>query len=677
MLTDEELAEKLRAALHQCSGFDGDMNSQARKEAFDYYFQRPLDGDEDLKGRSNVVSGDLSAMVEATLAQMMEAYSGQQIGEFPPLGIEDEEQALLESEAVQYFVMGKENGFIQLTMAIKEALLCRNGQIVVEAQDRTERKTRKLSRVEPEAYAVLKEGPGVVDARYDAQKQELFLTTEREVREFVMQSLPGENFLYFKTWYKPDLEGIPICAVRHVESRAYLQSLGVPKEKVDQLRPYRQELIASNLTRNPNNETAAEIPVDKSQEQIEWFDVFVRLEVRDGVDELRRVRFGHREALVLDNKPWPFINIAAGTAIMNPHRFTGISLYDKLKQIQDIRTQLRRALLDNVNATSKNRTASLDGAANDDDLTDGRVNNNVRIKPVVDDVRRAIMAFQIPDTSGNILSNLESTGRERSEMGGSALDLQSAQMQIGGDRMGSQGLDRAYSVAEQLTASMMKTVSGTLIRSLFLVAHKVLREHFDEPLPIKRNGKWQYVTPSDWPERNEVIIKPGMSPGERQRKIAAMTDVINRQMMLAEQGMDEVLVDVEGFYRACMDLDRMAEIQNPEQYYVDPGSDQAKAALENKAKRAEEEKMTRAALMQQSFGMKQMELALNKFIHDSELQFKYFAELMSGEKVEAEQAGRAAIELLKTNRGANDGGRIEGSDGAGSAASGSREAAGE
>jgi hypothetical protein len=111
-------------------------------------------------------------------------------------------------------------------------------------------------------------------------------------------------------------------------------------------------------------------------------------------------------------------------------------------------------------------------------------------------------------------------------------------MQIGGDRMGSQGLEKAYSVAEQLSASMMKMLASTLIREVFLLAHRTLREYFDEPVPIKRNGKWQYVTPSDWPERHSVTIKPGMSPGERSRRVNAMTQVINSQLMLTDKGMD-------------------------------------------------------------------------------------------------------------------------------------------
>lgn len=644
-----EQAQKLKILLQQCHGFDGDEISEAREEALKYYFQRAR-GDEVI-GRSDVISGDVSAMVEATLAQMMEAFSGDRICDFDPLDSDDEDQAQLESEAVQYYVMGRENGFLELVAAIKEALLFRNAVVMVDAEDVKQRRVKRFGNVELESYAELAAQPDVVADEYDEDSGELYLTFERETREFKMQSVPLENFLYFSEWHKPTLEGIPVCAVRHVDTRANLQALGIKKSLVNQLTTHKADLKSESKARNPRDSKHATASYDNSQDLIEWFDVFVRQQASGGIDELRRIRFSYQDSVVLEDQPAPFLNLAAGTAILNPHRFTGISLFDKLKQSQDIRTQLRRALLDNVNATTKNRLAGLDGVVNEDDATDGRVNNLVRVKNLVPDVRQAIMALAVPDTSANILANLESTAKERSEMGGAALDLQTAQMQIGGDRMGSQGLDRAYSVAEQLSAAMMKTLASTLIRSIFLLAHRTLREYFDDELPIKRNGKWQFVKPSTWPERSSVTVKPGMSPGERTRRVSALSQVLDAQMMMADRGMDEVLVNLDSFNRALMDWARLSEVQHPEQYFLDPQSDEAQAAIRNKAKQRQEEKRQRAMLMQQSFGLEQLRTAFDKYKTDSELQFKYFAEILGAEKTEAEIAGRATVDLLKGKMG--------------------------
>lgn len=646
MPATDSLVQRLKTQLLACHGFDGDEISKAREQALNYYFQRAR-GDE-IVGRAAVVSGDVSAMVEATLAQMVDAFSSDRICEFEPESGEDEDQAQLESEAVQWFVMGRENGFLELIAAIKEALLLRNGVIKIDAEERTTRRVRRFGRVEPAAFAEMIARPGVVDHTYDQDTQELTLTIERTTREFRMQSVPLENFLYYSEWHCPHLDGIPFCAERHLDRRADLIELGFDKAKVEKLTAHRQDLKVESQARDPKNSKRIITGLDKSQDTVEWYECYARMQASNGADELHRIAFAFTDGVILEDVTVPFVRFAAGTAILNPHRFTGISLFDKLKQNQDIRTALRRALLDNVNTTTKNRLAYLDGVANVDDVSDGRPNGAIRVKNVVSDVRQGVMALQVPDTSANILANLESTARERAELGGAALDLQTAQMQIGGDRMGSQGLDRAYSVAEQLSASMMKTLAATLLRSVFLLAHATLREYFDDPVPIKRNGKWEQIVPSKWPERRALLIKPGMSPGERTRRTNALAQIIDAQMTLANKGMDEVLVNLPGFNRAMLDWARMAEVQNPEQYFVDPESAPAQQALASKKKQAAELDQQRKALMQQAIGLEQLRTAFEKYRTDAELQFKYWAEVLKAETKEAEIVGQATTELTRT-----------------------------
>lgn len=643
-MSERNAADNLRSLLQQCTGFEGDSEASDRETATDYYFMRPR-GDE-VVGRSDVVSGDLSAMVEATLAQMVEAFGSEQLFEFDPYGPEDEDQAKLEADAVQYF-LNKENTTIELMNAIKEILLYRNGVVCVDAVDRTIRRVKTLTNVEIEAIGELAAGDDVVSEDYDPETKDLTLTLETRTRELKIDSVSLENFVYHANWTKPTLEGIPVCAVRHISTRAELIAMGMPKAKVRKLGLYSESVKSESAARETHGHSETKVAIDSSQERVEWYDVFVRRETDGGIDELRRVRFSYQDRVILEDDPAPFINLAAGIALINPHRFKGISLYDKLKQTQDIRTGLRRALHDNVNATTKHRLAGLDEVVNSDDAADPRVNNMVRVKPTVQDVRAAVMPLAVPDTSANILANLESTGRERSEMGGAALDLQTSQVQIGGDRMGSQGLDRAYSVSEQLTALMMKTIAITIIRSVALLVHQTLREYFDEPVPIKRNGKWQYPKPSQWPERGNVTVKPGMSPGERMRRIESLDNVIDRQLMLAREGMDEVLIDITGFYRACMDRDRLAGVQNPEQYYIDPESDRSQMAVANKEKQREQEQMQRAALMQTSLGLENLRIGFEKYRQDSDLLFKYFAETLGVEVEEAKIAAQAAMQLMK------------------------------
>ena len=211
------LANRLKSELQNCTGFQDDAASRNRKDAFDYYFQRPR-GDEKI-GRSNYVSGDMSAMTEAVAAQMMEAFSAKQIVDYDSLGPEDEEQAQLESAAVQYLVMGTNKGRLQIKSAIKEALMCRNGVAYIDAQDKRELKTRRLGNVEPDALAELLADDDIVSHDYDEDTKELSVTKRVTSRRLVVESKSMENFLYHAQWYENSLAEIPVCAIRHVDTR--------------------------------------------------------------------------------------------------------------------------------------------------------------------------------------------------------------------------------------------------------------------------------------------------------------------------------------------------------------------------------------------------------------------------------------------------------------------------
>src|SRR5690606_40912969 len=69
------------------------------------------------------------------------------------------------------------------------------------------------------------------------------------------------------------------------------------------------------------------------------------------------------------------------------------------------------------------------------------------------------------------------------------------------ERVGSMGLDRAYSATEQLAALALKTLSQTFIRELWLLAHSVLRRHWDGPINIRVDGRWQETFPARSEER--------------------------------------------------------------------------------------------------------------------------------------------------------------------------------
>lgn len=671
-----KLANAIKQQLINCIGYQGDELQSHREEAYKYYFQRPR-GDE-IQGRSTIVTGDLSSMVEGNLAQMTEPLTNRRIAEFCAYDEADEEQAQLESDCVNELIFKRQNGFIEITSAIKSAMLLRNCVTKVYVDVRNYKKNVRKSNVNPAIINDLLDsikkqqsarGTEVaVDVHlYDQRNKTFSATVHKTTKTFRVEAVAPENLLVLKTWDKHDLEGIPFVAERHVEPRSTLRERGFRAELVNALPKYANGM--NELTQNvrvPGGLSRDFKPaIDQSQENVEWFECYVQADAGDGTSELRRICTGPANAaIVLEDEPADIICYAVGVIFINPHSFVGISLHDKLKSTQDSTVALTRALMDNLNGTNKNRTAHLDGVVEETDLTDGRTNGSIRVNPSVGitDVRQAITAFSIPDTSANILQNLEHMRRVRSEMGGATLDMATGQMQLN-DRLGSQGLDRAYSVMEMLASFMTKVIANTLIRNMFLIAHETLRTQWDGPISFKRGNQWVEQIPAKWQARQAVTVNLGKSMGERARESAVLEKLMDRQAALAAAGMEDILVDVVSYYKAFMSWLRVNDVANPEQYAIDPRSPRAIKAMNARAVQRAQQQKKQDSLLQQAVGLEQVRVGLDKYKTDAELQYKYWDTAIGAQIEEAKLALKgiidyaAAIKTAQTQGKDNDTGR--------------------
>jgi hypothetical protein len=232
-------------------------------------------------------------------------------------------------------------------------------------------------------------------------------------------------------------------------------------------------------------------------------------------------------------------------------------------------------------------------------------------------------------------------------MGGAALELASGQAQLGSDSIGSQGLDRAYSVMEQLSSLMAKNIAETLIRTIYTLTHSALRQYFTTEINIKRSGKWSTPIPSEWQKRTKVNVKIGLSPGERQRKVNSLNTILDKQIQFSGGGLDGILVNDKAFHVTLMDWARASEIDNPEQYFIDPASEGAQQVKADNALQAKQSKEQQFALMDQALALEQLRTSFDKYKQDTDLQFKYYDANLKSEVEEAKIVG-SAVANIKT-----------------------------
>lgn len=652
---DTVLATHLRDLLYRSVGFD-DVESTHRLDALKYYFQRPR-GDEE-EGASKVVSGDLSAMTDATVAQMTEAFATDDIAEFDAFDKDDEHQARLEMDVVHHQIMNANNGILHFITSIKEALLFRLGVIKVWSEELKRSRIKEFENIpNREALAAfsadrLPNNVKVDLLDFDLEKGTAKIRETIIFRQLRIRPVPSENFGYLEDESsEQDMQRRSFVWERHIETRSKLIEQGFDKATVDKLPCHIVGRTRETVARTPG-QTINQVTrgLDRSQDLIEWFEIYALVDMDgDGIAERWKFSLNAQQATLLDKEPVDLVPYGTGVTILNPHKLRGVSLYDKLRQTQDIRTGLKRALLDNATVINQGRIAYLDGKVNVDDLDSRRADRSIRVTGVAS-IDQALKAIEIPDLSQGLLANIQNERQERAEMGGAALEMATGQLRLN-ERLGSMGLDRAYSVMEQLSAHMTLMIAITLFRSVYLLAHETIRKNFSESeVVFKRRGRWDSVDPSTWPRRTGLTFKISKSPNERSRKVSALRETLGMQLQMAQLGMDEVLVNLDGFHHALIDFSRANDLPNPEKYWIDPLDPNSIKARQLKSQGAAQEKEKQDRLMGMAVELEQLRIAFDKYRQDTMLQFEYFRTVLESEVEEAKIVGDATVDLLKAKR---------------------------
>jgi len=652
-MTEAQLGQILEEELSKAAGNEGDDLASHRKEALDLYFCRPL-GNE-LPGRSQVVSPDLSAMVDAVLAQTLNAFTTDNAVSFNPMGPDDEEAADMESGVVNDFVMQRNNGYYVFSSCFKDALLSRNAVAKLWIDERTSvsRETYSgLTDLELQmAIQPRDESEQVTISDFDPDSDSIQVERRQIRREFKFEAVPPENFLFQKDWTSIYLEGIRFCAERKWITRSDLIDMGYSRAKVKDLPASSLDLYGDSTARNPGGYTAsASRQIDASQDQIECYECYLLVDYSgDGVSELRRIMFAGWPdgGTILSNEPADFLPYACGSAFPVGHRFLGVSLTDKLASTQKIKTQAFRQWLDNAAHINNKRLIGVEGRFNPEDAVNSRPGGIIRVKEP-----GAIQEMIVNDIGPAMQQLLAYCDQQRSELGGASLDLQSSESQLIGAQVGSQGLDRAYSVKEQLAAMMCRNLAETFVRTVYLKAHALLRMSWDQPVMYQKAGQWVEVNPSQWPARDHVTVKLGLSAGERRRKLEALGFIIQQQKELLAAGLDGTMVTAANLQNALLDWGRAAEIDSPEQYFIDPASPEAQQAGQAKQQQAQQAQQQQMAMIQEQFAIERekiqadMRKAMKEFIADQEeIRFRYFDSTLKSEMEAAKLVGSITADL--------------------------------
>jgi len=619
-LDDDRLLALVEAEINQASGYFGGELSEDRERAMEYYLGQAR-GDE-IEGRSTVISMDVADVLEWILPQAIRAFTmNDALVSFDPVGEDDEEQAKLESDYVHHVFSKQEGAYEFLYSYIKDALLSKNGIAKTAWVNKNKRTTETYEQltddelmqllepdddttVEPLEHSEyekmfpidLIEPELAQEMRNIAQQAEMQGAPPEEVQQMMppeevpvtlhdlklrrvntrgcvtTMCVAPEQFLVSRDASSLSLKDSRFSSHKDFVIASDLVEGGVDIDLVDQLPGYSFDDTGERETRRflEDEQDYYDDSLDMSTRKIQVYECYLRIDRDgDGIAELLKIRVAGPDSFELidveevDSNPFSSI-----TPFILTHKFFGLSIYDKIKQVQDQKTVLWRQILDNLYLQNNRRTIVVDGQVNLDDLLTTRPGGVVRAAST-----DSVMPLPIEPIGQDGYTMLEYLDKVRTERTGTSPEGTSQAFPVGADT--AHGLERLMTMKEELVGLIIRTFAETGLKDIALLTREALVKHQSKAEMVKLAGTWVEVNPNEWRQRHNTTVAIVLGVGDRIRRQASAESVIAKQQTIVENGGMGVLTTESRIYNALRDYVRFGEMGTADDYFLDPESDEA------------------------------------------------------------------------------------------------------
>lgn len=281
---------------------------------------------------------------------------------------------------------------------------------------------------------------------------------------------------------------------------------------------------------------------DTGRRQVMLHEEYIRVDFDgDGIVELRHVK--RVDNVVLENIAVSESDYVTWTPSRVSHKAIGRSLYDMLVDIQKIRTEITRSMLDGLSETLSPRTAA-DRQKLDQDSLDALIENK-RSAIILTNGNPAevIQESVTPDISGPALQALEYFDQRGQESSGVTKHSQG---------MDPQALNKTATGIDLLQAAaktrieMVAVWLGVGLEDVFKRILQLIIAHQDKPRQVKLFGEWVEIDPRRWSDEMAVTINTGKAGVSKQQQLANLNLIAAKQeQVLLNAGPNNPLVTLQ------------------------------------------------------------------------------------------------------------------------------------
>ena len=582
VMSEEQLQGVISAEIYDAISFIDDDIGGNRALATEYYYGQPF-GDED-EGRSQVVSMDVRDTVQGILPSLMRIFFGpERVVEFTPQGPEDVQNAEQATDYVDFIFKRDNPGFKILHSAFKDALVRKCGIIKYWWDESVEVKAESFSMLDEQSMMMLTENPDVeisavreypvpgTEPMNEAQgimtpppmMYDVEIKRRIKTGKVKIEALPPEEFLIDRR--AKSIDEATFVGHRTMKTVSDLVAMGYDYDEMVDVAGNGNDFDNNQeyQARNPFAVISTANNGDPSSKSVLYIEGYLKVDFDgDGIAEMRRICTVGTGNKVLRNEIVDDRQFADFCPDPEPHTFFGMCPADVVMDIQRIKSNVQRGILDSLAQSIHPRTAVVEGQANIDDVLNTEVGAIIRMR-----APGMVQPFTTPfvgQAAFPMLEYLDDIKQTRTGISKAAAGLDADALQSTTKAAVSATVNAAHQHIEMIA----RIFAETGLRKLFTGILKLVVENQDRERMVRLRNTFVPIDPRSWDSNMDVTVNVGVGDGTIEDRINILNQVAMRQEMLIEKtGPNNPVVTVPQYTNTLTKMLQLAGIKDSQNYF--------------------------------------------------------------------------------------------------------------
>ena len=582
VMSEEQLQGVISAEIYDAISFIDDDIGGNRALATEYYYGQAF-GDEE-EGRSQVVSMDVRDTVQGILPSLMRIFFGpERVVEFAPQGPEDVQSAEQATDYVDFIFKRDNPGFKILHSAFKDALVRKVGIIKYWWDESVEVKAESFSMLDEQTMMFLTQDqdieisavreypiPGMAEQNlaqgimtpppmmYDVEIKRRIKSGKVKI-----EALPPEEFLIDRR--AKSIDEATFVGHRTMKTVSDLVAMGYDYDEMVEVAGNGNDFDNNQeyQARNPFAVISTANNGDPSSNSVLYIEGYLKVDFDgDGIAEMRRICTVGTGNKVIRNEIVDDRQFADFCPDPEPHTFFGMCPADVVMDIQRIKSNVQRGILDSLAQSIHPRTAIVEGQANMEDVLNTEVGAVIRMR-----APGMVQPFTTPfvgQAAFPMLDYLDDIKQTRTGISKAASGLDADALQSTTKAAVSATVNAAHQHIEMIA----RIFAETGLRKLFTGILKLIIENQDKERMVRLRNTFVPIDPRSWDAKMDVIVNVGVGDGTLEDRINILNQVAMRQeMLIKETGVNNPVVSLPQYTNTLTKMLQLAGIKDSQNYF--------------------------------------------------------------------------------------------------------------